>query len=147
MQDLETQIARYRTAVEVQNKGIEQHLQLISMLQARTLSLVQLHGAGAGQTASGVALIADDLRLAFFPSNLPAAPSGKTYQLWLIRDKGPGTFSAGTFSGGAGDGHSLQFNNKQLLNGVKALTVTEEPAGGSGQPTGTKMLTGTVSRS
>lgn len=141
VQDLESQVAHYRAAMEAQSKGIEKHLQLVSLLEARHVSLVQLRAAGADQTRSGVALIADDLRLAFFPSNLPAASAGRTYQLWLIRDKGPVT--AGTFNGGA-EMPFLQFSSKQLLSGIKGLTVTEEPAGGSPLPTGQKILVGTA---
>jgi hypothetical protein len=116
VQDLESQIARYRTV----------------LLQTHALSVVQLHGTGTG---SGIALIADDSRLTFLPANLPAAPAGRTYQLWLIREKS--TVSAGTFNG------SEVLSNKLLLSGLKGLTVTEEPAGGSPQLTGPKILTGT----
>jgi len=112
------------------------HLQLISLLRALTISVVQLRGPGGG---SGVALIADDARLAFFPSNLPAAPAGRTYQLWLLREKT--ALSAGTFTGG----QSEVMSNKLPLSGIKELAVTEEPAGGSAQPTGPKILTGVAS--
>jgi hypothetical protein len=116
VQDLEGQIARYRAA----------------LLLAHALSVVQFHGTGAG---SGVALIADDSRLTFFPADLPAAHAGRTYQLWLIRETS--TVSAGTFNG------NEVLSYKLLLSGLKGLTVTEELAGGSPQPTGPKILTGT----
>jgi anti-sigma-K factor RskA len=116
VQDLEGRIARYRAA----------------LLQAHAVSVVQFHGTGA---ASGAALIADDSRLTFFPANLPAAPAGRTYQLWLILPQG--TVNAGTFSS------SEVLSNKLPLSGLEGLAVTEEPAGGSPQPTGPKILTGT----
>jgi hypothetical protein len=143
VQDLEGQIDRYRRAVDAQNKGLEKHQQLVSMLQAGNLSVVPLHGTGTG---SGVALIADGARLALFPANLPPAPAGRTYQLWLIHDKGAAMVNAGTFKGGSNELPSLQFTSKPLLAGVKGVAVTEEPAGGSAQPTGPKILTGTAGR-
>jgi Anti-sigma-K factor rskA, C-terminal len=143
--DKEESDRQYRKAFDdAQKKGMEQHSQIISLLQARNVSLVQLHGTGAGPAASGVAIIAGDQRLVFFPANLPAAPAGRTYQLWLLRDKGAPMVSAGTFNAGANELPNLQLNNKLLLAGVKGLTVTEEPAGGSPQPVGQKILTGTI---
>jgi hypothetical protein len=141
VQDLESQVGRYRAVIDSQNKKIDQHLQMISLLQSHNLATVQLHGTGADQSASGIAFIGDDSRLAFFPSNLPAAPAGRTYQLWVIREKGP--VSAGTFSGSAKDVPTVQFANKLLITGIKSLAVTEEPAGGSALPTGHKLMTGT----
>lgn len=144
VQDLEAQAGRYRTTLDSQTKKIEQHLQMISVLQSRNLTMVQLHGMAADQVASGVAFIGDNARLAFFPANLPAAPAGRTYQLWLIREKGP--VSAGTFSGSAKDVPTVQFANKLLLAGVKSIVVTEEPAEGSALPTGHKVLTGSTGK-
>lgn len=140
VQDLESQISRYRTVIDSQTKGMEQHSQVVSLLQSSNLSLVQLHSTEAGKTAHGVAFIADNGRLAFFPSNLPAAPAGRTYQLWLIRDNG--IVSAGTFHDAARDTPTVQLGNKQLLKGIRGIAVTEEPAGGSPQPTGRKLMTG-----
>ena len=139
VQNLESQIARYRAS-------IEQRTQLIALLQSQTVSLLQLHSAVSGQNASGVAVIADDSRLALFPTNLRAAPSGRTYQLWLIREQDSAPVSAGTFNGGTNDMPALQFNGNAPQNRIKALTVTEEPAGGSPHPTGPVLLTGTSTK-
>jgi len=146
VQDLESQVGRYHTLLDSQNKSIEQHLQMVSLLQSRNLSVVQLRATGANQTASGVALIADDSRLAFFPSNLPSAPAGCVYQLWLIRDKNSPMVSAGTFNGTVKANPTLQFTGKQM-SGIKTLVVTEEPIGGSQTPTGHKVLIGTTTKS
>jgi hypothetical protein len=146
LQDLELQIGRYRSMIESQNKKIDQHLQVVSLLQSRNLAVVQLHATGADSAGSGLALIADDARLVFFPSNLPTAPAGHIYQLWLIREKGAAVVSAGTFSGTAKDTPSLQFSNKLLMTGVKSLAVTLEPTGGSAAPTGQKLLIGTTTK-
>jgi anti-sigma-K factor RskA len=143
--DLEAQVSHYRAIVDSQAKGVEQHTQMISMLQSQNVSMVQLRATEAGPSAYGVALIAGNSQLAFFASNLPAASAGRTYQLWLIRDKGPAIVSAGTFKSASKDSATLQFGNKELLAGVKAIAVTEEPAGGSALPTGHKLMIGTKS--
>jgi anti-sigma-K factor RskA len=135
VQDLESQIAHYRTVIDSQSKKLEQHSQMIWLPQSKDLTLIQLHG---DQNASAVALIAGESRLVLFPSNFAVPPAGRTYQLWLIHDKGTVT-SVGTFNGAA----SLQFSSPALKGGVKSLAVTEEPAGGSAMPTGRKIITGT----
>lgn len=139
IQDLEAQVARDRAVIESQNKGVELYTRMISILQARNLSMVQLRSPG-GETG-GVALIADDSKLTFFPTNLPAVPAGRTYQLWLIRDRVPAVINAGTFDRAAKDRPSLEISNLSVA-GTKAIAVTEEPLGGSPQPTGRKLMEG-----
>ena len=144
--DLSKELAGYNTKVQNLESQIARYRATIALLQSQTVSVLQLHSAVSGQNASGVALIADDSRLALFPANLGAAPAGRTYQLWLIRDQDSAPVSAGTFSGGMNGMPALQFNGNPPLNRIKALTVTEEPAGGSPRPTGTVLLTGTPSK-
>jgi len=146
VQNLESQVGHYRGIIDSQNKKLEQHLQMVSLLQSHNLAVMQLHTTGADSAASGVALIADDSRLAFFPANLPAAPASRTYQLWIIRDKGSEMISLGTFNGPLKDLPSLQFAGKGQLTGIRGLAVTEEPIGGSPAPTGHKLMVGTTTK-
>ncbi|MFN8570954.1 MAG: anti-sigma factor [Gemmatimonadaceae bacterium] len=73
---------------------------------------------------------------------LPNAPTGRTYQLWgIARGKSP--VSLGTFNTSAvGEGHLTV----KVPDGLEIATgaVTEEPAGGSPQPTGTPILVGNL---
>lgn len=139
IQALAAQIGTYRGVIESQNKKIDQNGQLLSLLDSHKLAVLQLHGAGSDQTASGIALIGDDSRLAVLPSSLPAPAPGRIYQLWLLRDKSA-PVSAGTFNG------APQFFGKFPMTGVKSVIITDEPAGGSHEPTGRKIITGSVTR-
>jgi anti-sigma-K factor RskA len=141
--DLESQIARYRKIMDAQAKGVEEHQQVVSLLASPNVSIVHLHSPG-GQSVSGVVLIADDARLAFLPSHLPTAPSGRTYQVWLMRDRVPAAVSVGTFTTADPGGAALQFGNKQLISGTKSVMVTLEPAGGSAEPSAHRVLIGAV---
>lgn len=70
----------------------------------------------------------------------PAAP-GRAYQLWLIKDGKPvpsRVFNADADAHGLIWGIELPENTK----GVSALAITDEPAGGSPQPTTTPFLVG-----
>ena len=73
----------------------------------------------------------------FVASQLPAAPSGHTYELWYLGADGSAV-PAGTFVPGA-DGHAAT-----VLTGAPgqaaAVGMTVEPAGGSPQPTTTPIL-------
>ena len=68
--------------------------------------------------------------------NMPALKPGRTYQLWLMTpDK---KISAGTFE--PRDGDAMLRATVPLNERLTALAVTEEPAGGVPQPTGTMVM-------
>ncbi|MBI1966780.1 MAG: anti-sigma factor [Gemmatimonadetes bacterium] len=77
--------------------------------------------------------------------DLPAAPSGRTYQLWaLAKDKAPA--SMGTFNTNAhGQAYLVIPVDSSViqLGFLDKCAVTQEPAGGSPQPTETPRLVGT----
>ena len=121
-------------------------------LRGQTIELTRLHEAfailnapdtsvtsfGAGQTrppkgkvfvnqAQGVLLIA---------SNLPPAPTGKAYEMWVIPNGGKGTpIPAGMFQSG-GDGTAMHIQRGPVdLSTPPAIAVTLEPEAGSPGPT------------
>jgi hypothetical protein len=143
IRDLQNQVSMYRQAVDSQQQQLNQYLRMTAMLQSPSVTLVRLKATEAGGNASGVALFTDRSGLLFYAANLPAPPPGRTYQLWLIRDRGPAIASAGTFSSFRADAPAIQFADVRLLTGVRGVAVTEEPAGGSPLPTGHKVLVGT----
>ena len=76
--------------------------------------------------------------------DLPAAPSGRTYQLWAIA-KGMAPMSMGTFNtNGFGRAYAVLPVDAQIaaLGFVDNCGLTQEPAGGSPQPTETPRLLG-----
>ncbi|MFN8581775.1 MAG: anti-sigma factor [Gemmatimonadaceae bacterium] len=73
---------------------------------------------------------------------LPTAPSGRTYQLWGIA-KGQQPVSLGTFNTAANGTGQLSIRVPDGLD-IATGAVTEEPEGGSPQPTTTPILAGNV---
>jgi hypothetical protein len=141
-QELERQVAQYRVLLEVERKRADQSLLLAGMVSDPALRIVKLRTTEKNQTIEGHALIAGNSQMVFYASQLPALPSNRVYQLWLIRANGQAIASAGIFSpDGAGRG-VVQLKNPALLNGVTTVAVTDEPAGGSMSPTGHKWLIG-----
>jgi anti-sigma-K factor RskA len=72
----------------------------------------------------------------FVASGLKEVPSGRTYQLWLM--KGDTPTSAGTFE--ISDG-LVMFESSKSIAGYTGAAVTIEPSGGSPTPTGVQVVT------
>lgn len=73
--------------------------------------------------------------------NLPPAPAGRTYQLWAIA-KGQPPVSVGTFNTGADGQVRTVLTAPGGSHAFDLTAVTEEPAGGSPQPTQNPFLVG-----
>jgi len=87
------------------------------------------NGAGGGGTAM-VTLSRQLNQMEFVSRNLPDLRAGRTYQIWLIGAEGPR--SAGTFTPEHGRQAAKFFRG---LGDATTLAVTDEPSGGSAQPT------------
>src|SRR6266699_20636 len=114
--------------VKAENQAISL---LLSAPQAKLLTHEVTHGGVAT-----VVLAADRHELAVVTNGLPALPSGKVYQLWLIGK--PKTVSAGLLPP-AKDGRTPAVLATGVVKG-DTLGLTVEPAGGSAQPTTTPIL-------
>ncbi len=78
----------------------------------------------------------------FVAHNLPHAAPNRTYQLWLIT-RAQRKISAGVFAT-SGSGDALVIAHYALpKDSLAAIAVTDEPTGGSPQPTTTPVLVGT----
>jgi hypothetical protein len=68
--------------------------------------------------------------------NMPALKQGRTYQVWLVTPKSK--ISAGTFA--PKNGEAVVLARYALTESLAAVAITDEPTGGSPQPTTTPML-------
>lgn len=76
-----------------------------------------------------------------FAHDLPAPPSGRTYQLWLITRDGQ-RISAGTFAPDPTGNAVVTAQYALARDALQTIAVTEEPAGGVPQPTGDVVIAG-----
>jgi anti-sigma-K factor RskA len=84
-------------------------------------------------------------RWTFVAYNLPAAAPGHTYQLWLVtRDQKK--VSAGTFEPQPNGSALVRATYALAPDSLAAIAVTNEPAGGSAQPTTTPFLVGAATK-
>lgn len=85
-------------------------------------------------------------RWTFVAHNLPATTPGHTYQLWLVtRDQKK--VSAGTFTPTPSGSAIVRATYALAPDSLAAIAVTNEPAGGSAQPTTTPILVGPSAKS
>jgi anti-sigma-K factor RskA len=96
----------------------------------------ELHGARAS-------LELDSDRARLVGTHLPAPPAGHVYQVWLDRG-GPSPEPTSALFSTRRDG-AASVDVPGSLKGVRAVMVTDEPAGGSPKPTGRIILTASPS--
>jgi hypothetical protein len=116
-----------------------------AFVAALTGPKVTVVGLSAGATKSPRALMFWDKatnKWTFIAHNLAPLNPGRTYQLWLVT--AGQKISAGTFSVTAGGDALVQATYALDANALKAVAVTEEPAGGVPQPTGAMVVVGTA---
>jgi anti-sigma factor RsiW len=84
-------------------------------------------------------------RWTFVAYNLPPTAPGHTYQLWLVtRDQKK--VSAGTFTPSDSGSAIVRATYALAADSLAAIAVTNEPAGGSAQPTTTPFLVGAAGK-
>ncbi len=117
-----------------------------NLLGARRLTVASLEGTPTQPEGAWGRLFWDHDRQVwhFYTDGLKPAEQGKTYELWIItaeQEKIP----AGTFDVDEGGRSSLIVNLPQDIGPIAMAAVTDEPAGGVPQPTGSIQLAGSIS--
>jgi len=132
---LRSQVAALNNRVLRQQVELQRTKEIVSTLTATNAMTVTLVAAKTPPQPQGkVMYVKDRGSLIFLASNLPAVPSQKAYELWLIPMKGK-PMPAGMFKP---DAHgSAMVLNPPLPSGMeaKAFAVTVEPEAGSATPT------------
>jgi anti-sigma-K factor RskA len=113
----------------------------LAVLLASDMTQVTLDGQPVSPRASGRAFLSRSRGLVFTATDLPPAPTGKIYQLWIVTSQAP--VSAGLLDVDASGRVAQQFPAPPDGGSpVAAVAVTLEPAGGVAAPTGDKYLVG-----
>jgi anti-sigma-K factor RskA len=99
--------------------------------------MVALEGTGdAPQQGHAEVMILDDDRAVLMAEDMPRAPEGRTYQIWVIEGDVPKP--GGLFEP---RGESVAAVVEKPLDEGDVIAVTIEPAGGSQQPTTDPLMT------
>jgi anti-sigma-K factor RskA len=132
---------REKTIAEL--KQMTQHQQQeISWLRDPSVQLALLTGLKPAPNAKGKMVWNPKLSQGIFYANfLPSLQEGKSYQLWVIGNKGP--VSAGVFEPDPAGSAVVTISRIQgAAEGTLQFAVTIEPHGGVPQPTGSMILAG-----
>jgi anti-sigma-K factor RskA len=113
----------------------------LAVLAAPDLQRIDLAGQARAPHASARAFWSRSRGLVFTASNLPSAPAGKTYQLWVLT-KQPAPISAGLFKPDPQGRVAAVFETPLDLPQPTGMAVTIEPDGGVPAPTGEMYLVG-----
>jgi hypothetical protein len=115
----------------------------MSVLAAPDLARIDLAGQAAAPDARARALWSRARGMVFTVSDLPPAPAGRVYQVWVVTAQ-PMPISAGLLTPDAIGRSVAVFATPPDIPAPVAVAVTLEPAGGVPAPTGEKYLVGTV---
>jgi len=111
-----------------------------AVLAAPDLARIDLQGQPVAPDARARALWSRSRGLVFTAANLPPAPAGKAYQVWVVTAQAP--ISAGLLTpDSSGIGTQYYMTPADIAPPV-AVAVTLEPAGGVPAPTGERYLIG-----
>jgi anti-sigma-K factor RskA len=112
---------------------------VLRAIGARDVTVLNLT---SGSTAPSGRMFWDRARgsWTFLAQNLPPLQPGRTYQLWIVTNKAK--ISAGTFE--PRNGEATVSAQLVLTEPLAAVAVTEEPAGGTLQPTGATVIAATL---
>ena len=111
-----------------------------AVLAAPDLARIDLQGQPVAPDARARALWSRSRGLVFTAANLPPAPAGKAYQVWVVTAQAP--ISAGLLTTDPAGGGSQYYMTPPDIAPPIAVAVTLEPSGGVPAPTGEKYLVG-----
>ncbi len=123
--DLEDQVAE-----------ASQQDELLALIEEPGTQVVSLHSEDG--VAEARAVVGEDGDSVLLASGLPELDEGRTYQLWGLPDGRESMVSLGVL--GADPDHSAF----HVEGGITTLAITEEPGGGSTQPSADPLVTGAL---
>lgn len=106
----------------------------LALLAAPDLSDLRLSGQAPAPQARARAFLSRSRGLLFAASDLPAIPSGRTYQLWFLTAGAP--VSAGLLKPDAQGNATVAFEMAASVPDPTGLALSIEPEGGVPAPTG-----------
>lgn len=131
--DAGQELARLREQARRQSLELARVNEALTLLNARETRQVSF-GEGATQPPRGKVFVHPAAGVLLLASNLPPAPAGKIYEMWVI-PKGGKPVPAGLFQSEAGGTAMHLLKGPVDVAGTGAVAVTLEAAGGAPQPT------------
>lgn len=131
---------QYKAILEREQQSYVNNSRLLRALSSPGAHLLPMKGLETAADSTAYALVVENSRVVFVASNLPKLPSGRQFQLWLVRKQDPKIVSAGLFISDDTNKAMMEFDDGSVVSDISILEVTDEPEGGSETPTGNKIL-------
>ena len=143
-QALELRLASQAAELQRLEERFDAAVRRVNLVMNPAVRVVELAGTEA-QPAALARIYWDrtENTWTFSAAELDSPGPGKTYQLWFITPEQE-KISAGTFDVDASGRGSLEVRIPEGLDAIALAAVTDEPMGGSPQPTGSIHLVGNV---
>jgi hypothetical protein len=138
--ELEAAAGQYKAIIDRQERALADNLRLLSALSTPGAHLFLMKDSDAAARCTAYALVVENLKIVLIASNLPKLDKQRQFQLWVERTKDPKIVSGGAFTAGDDNRVVLEFDDPSLISDISLIHVTDEPHGGSSEPTGTKLL-------
>ena len=143
VQRLATAIAQLRDTASTMQQRLAEQQAIVLALTGPGVKVIDAAATSAREPYARMFWNQPMNRWTFVAYNLPAAAPGHTYQLWLVmRDQKK--VSAGMFVPSANGAAVLRATYAVPSDSLAAIAVTNEPMGGSAQPTTTPFLVGSA---
>jgi hypothetical protein len=124
--------------------GLSKQEQIAEILRSPDLKLIKMDATKLQPTATGcIVWDQKSQRWQLVCAGMVSAPAGKTYELWFVTKKGE-KIAACTFDVDTKGDAELMVDVPHDIGPLALAAVTDEPAGGTAQPTGNFQLTGKV---
>ncbi len=140
-------VEREKTEIAIRLVALRDELsrkdEQLKVLSAKQIHITIMDGMEVNPVGYGKIIWDPEKRIAILQvSHLPAVPSDKDYQLWVIKDKKP--ISAGVFAVNDTSANFFKIQNMAVTDPkeIAAFAVTLEPKGGMPQPTGDMYIMG-----
>jgi anti-sigma-K factor RskA len=143
--NLRTELENQSAQIESLSERAQNYQRVTGVLQAADTQVRLLNGTPDAPAAIGRVYVDPQTGEGMLMvRGLPPLPAGKTYQLWVVGTDGQRE-SAGllTWTDRQGNGYTL-IQCPEKLARWRWFRVTQEPAGGSNDPTGPRVLGGEI---
>jgi anti-sigma-K factor RskA len=130
--DTKLELARATSSLREQNIELTRLNEIVAIINGADTTVSTFGDSKAGPP-KGKVFASPSRGVLLIASNLPPAPSGKTYEMWVI-PKGGKPQPAGTFQS-EGDGTAMHLQRGKLDPNTDLVAVTVENAGGAATPT------------
>jgi hypothetical protein len=130
--------AQARTMSDSLRTAVMQRDSLIAGMTGKNVAMMTLTASGTRQPMGRMFWDQAHNMWTLVAHDMPALKAGRTYQLWLMTAKTK--INAGTFTASAGGDAMMRAMYPLTPADLRAVAVTEEPAGGMPQPTGSMIM-------